>query len=193
MIPGGSRQLSFQVQLDVKDSTGRTALHCAASRGSQAVTRMLLDAWMHLDIPGLAGTFDDWKRKLNMILLNDFFLGGNLRNFVRVSSWIHLGGRFGDFEASSSDGSWCSEWLAVGRCVHEIWITTIACSLVLILAYMMLCIIVMYLMAGKFRWLGCEHEHPVKHWMIHPICWHQFQVVFTYSFRMFSRVQDTII
>ena len=141
----------------------------------------------------LLGTFDDWKRKLNMILLNDFFLGGNLRNFVRVSSWIHLGGRFGDFEASSSDGSWCSEWLAVGRCVHEIWITTIACSLVLILAYMMLCIIVMYLMAGKFRWLGCEHEHPVKHWMIHPICWHQFQVVFTYSFRMFSRVQDTII
>ncbi|CAL1171743.1 unnamed protein product [Cladocopium goreaui] len=32
-----------KVQLDVKDSTGRTALHCAASRGSQAVTRMLLD------------------------------------------------------------------------------------------------------------------------------------------------------
>ena len=34
-----------QVQLDVKDSTGRTALHCAASRGSQLVTRMLLDTW----------------------------------------------------------------------------------------------------------------------------------------------------
>eukprot|EP00438_Fugacium_kawagutii_P018505 Skav201478 [mRNA] locus=scaffold828:52973:53338:- [translate_table: standard] len=32
------------VQLDVKDSTGRTALHCAASRGSRAVTEMLLDA-----------------------------------------------------------------------------------------------------------------------------------------------------
>ena len=83
MIPGGSRQLSFQVQLDVKDSTGRTALHCAASRGSQAVTRMLLDAWMHLDIPGLAGTFDDWKRKLNMILLNDFFWGGEPKEFCK--------------------------------------------------------------------------------------------------------------
>lgn len=32
-----------EVQLDVKDSNGRTALHCAASRGSAAITRMLLD------------------------------------------------------------------------------------------------------------------------------------------------------
>lgn len=30
--------------LDAKDAIGRTALHCAASRGSAAISRMLLDA-----------------------------------------------------------------------------------------------------------------------------------------------------
>ncbi len=40
----------WQVQLDVKDFSGRTALHCAASRGSEAVTKMLLETWMQFGL-----------------------------------------------------------------------------------------------------------------------------------------------
>ena len=37
--------ISGGAPLDHRDAEGRTALHCAAARGSEAISRMLLDAW----------------------------------------------------------------------------------------------------------------------------------------------------